>query len=88
MKGQRAHHTVSTSVFSDHVGLLFELDRSRPVDGRVPLNRVTINASCKGKLLRYLAEVRDITACTIFPDLVGLGRFLRWQFDSLRTMLF
>jgi hypothetical protein len=34
-----------------------------------------------------LADHRNVTASTIFPDVVGLGRFLRWHLDSLRTML-
>jgi hypothetical protein len=49
---------------------------------------VIINSSCKGKALQFLAEHQNITASTIFPDVVGLGRFLRWQFESPRTMMF
>jgi len=49
--------------------------------------RVIIDSSCKSKALHFLADEKEITASTIFLDVVGLGRFLRWQFDSLRTML-
>jgi hypothetical protein len=74
-----------------------ETERKRPVDALAnpplpPTNqglfgRVIIEGSCKSKALQFLAEEMGITASTIFPDVVGLGRFLRWQFDSLRTML-
>jgi hypothetical protein len=90
MRQQSAHHTVSTNVFSDHAPLLamVEQDTGNIPDGDGPmLRRVIIDASCKAKALQFLAEHMNITASTIFPDVVGLGRFLRWQFESLRTML-
>ena len=86
MRHQFAHHTISTSVFSDHVPALFSLQSSQGgIKGSE--NRVLIDANCKGKTLQFLAENVGITASTIFPDVVGLGRYLRWQFDSLRTMM-
>ena len=89
MKQQFGHHTVSANVFQDHAGLLDELQSSLPPLNEEPwhFRRLVIEKSCKGKALRYLADHRNITASTIFPDVVGLGRFLRWQLDSLRTML-
>jgi len=119
MRQQFAHHTVSTSVFSDHAPLLIALAESiaavtpaamtqaaavggsapepdEPAGGAAspteadqsfPVQRVLIDGACKSKALQFLAESVNITASTIFPDVVGLGRFLRWQFDSLRTML-
>ena len=88
MKKQEAHHTVATDAFADHAPLIFELQLSYPWVGDGPaFRRVPISGSCKGKALQFLAEERNITASTIFPDVVGLGRFLRWQFESLRTML-
>jgi hypothetical protein len=119
MRQQFAHHTVSTSVFSDHAPYLIALaesiwnvepvamskaaavgdtmpERVEPVTGEAspqqvewpfPVQRVLIDGACKSKALQFLAESLNITASTIFPDVVGLGRFLRWQFDSLRTML-
>lgn len=88
MDQQRAHHTVSSEVFSDHVQLIEILKQRHGYDKNTPiLRRVLIDGSAKGKMLQYLAESRDMTASTIFPDVVGLGRFLRWQFESLRTML-
>jgi hypothetical protein len=87
MQQQLAHHTVSTDVFADHAPLIFA--RQHTLDGAPPglLRRIIIDGSCKSKALQFLADEMDITASTIFPDVVGLGRFLRWQFDSLRTML-
>ena len=89
MKQQLAHHTVSSNVFADHAPLLFELQQpSLPDAGDSKfLRRVIIDRSCKSKALQFLAEHKGVTASTIFPDVVGLGRFLRWQFESLRTML-
>jgi FRG domain len=90
MKDQQGHHTVSTHVFSDHAGLLLAMrfdagSSDDPYAGG--FQRVPIDAPCKAKALQFLAEEKGITASTIFPDVVGLGRFLRWQFDSLRTMM-
>lgn len=89
MKQQEAHHTVSANVFADHAPLLFELqERQSPLNGETGLlQRVLIHPGCKSKALRFLADHMNVTASTIFPDVVGLGRFLRWQFESLRTML-
>lgn len=86
---QFAHHTVSANVCSDHAPLLFELQTPSAANGSSPqfLRRVIIDGSCKSKALQFMAEQMNITASTIFPDVVGLGRFLRWQFESLRTML-
>ena len=96
MRHQFAHHTISSSVFSDHAPALVALDKSTPIFfGNLPgqgeqqrrVNRVLIDANCKGKTLQFLDQNVGITASTIFPDVVGLGRYLRWQFDSLRTMI-
>ena len=59
----------------------------QPPEIQGQFGRVIIESSCKSKALQFLADEMEITASTIFPDGVGLGRFLRWQFDSLRTML-
>jgi hypothetical protein len=93
MKQQEAHHTVSADIFADHAPLLDELqmqfveESGAPYERPDSLRRIVIAASCKGKALQFLKNHRNITASTIFPDVVGLGRFLRWQLDSLRTML-
>ena len=88
MKKQEAHHTVASDAFGDHAPLIFALQQRFPwVGDGHGFRRVLISGSCKGNALQHLAEEMNITASTIFPDVVGLGRFLRWQFESLRTML-
>ncbi|NWF86001.1 MAG: FRG domain-containing protein, partial [Bryobacteraceae bacterium] len=90
MRQQSAHHTASTGVFSDHAPALIALQNEIGVTepARRLVHRVIIDGACKSKALQFLAEPPlKITASTIFPDVVGLGRFLRWQFDTLRTML-
>jgi hypothetical protein len=89
MRTQDAHHTVSTAPFSDHVHLLYKLQKSAFPAVANPrwFLKHTIASGCKPKALQYLAEHKHITASSIFPDVVGLGRFLRWQLESLRTMM-
>jgi len=89
MKQQLAHHTVAANVFDDHAQLLNDLatqaNETKPDTWY--FRRFVIQSACKPKVLKFLADHKKITASTIFPDVVGLGRFLRWQFESLRTML-
>jgi hypothetical protein len=88
MRSQLAHHTVSTDVFSDHAALLHKLGvEAFTREGPSWFDRIIIDGSCKPKALQFLTDSLNINAGTIFPDVVGLGRFLRWQFDSLRTMM-
>lgn len=89
MREQAAHHTVSAHVFTDHAPMLKELAEEAALlkADEFYFRRIVIDRSCKINVLRFLANYRNITASTIFPDVVGLGRFLRWQLDSLRTML-
>ncbi len=97
MKQQFAHHTVSTNVFADHAPLIHdlilnhvELPGQNQLEEGEPLplfGRFIIDKSCKSKTLQFLADEKSITAGTIFPDVVGLSRFLKWQFESLKTML-
>jgi len=89
MQSQFGHHTVSSDVFEDHVVLLDELQKKLEPTVETPwyFRRLVIDKACKGKTLQFLADHKNITASTIYPDVVGLGRFLRWQLDSLRTML-
>lgn len=89
MKRQFAHHTLSSDVFADHVPLLFNLARrAQPkAGGDNRFRRVLIAAACKEKTLRFLAEQKEVTAGTIFPDVEGLGKFLHWHLESLLTTL-
>lgn len=89
MKRQSAHHTVAANVFEDHAQLLNDLAASANAEQPDSwyFRRLIIDRSCKGNVLKFLADHKMVTASTLFPDVVGLGRFLKWQFESLRTML-
>lgn len=89
MTTQNAHHTISTDVFADHAPLIFALYQKNSVDpsDTKGLRRIIIAKGCKEKTLRFLDEHQNVTASTVFPDVEGLGRFLRWQLDSLLTTL-
>jgi hypothetical protein len=89
MQRQLAHHTVTASPFDDHAQLLNDVAHKANAarSDSWYFRRFIVDKSCKTKMLTYLADHKNITAGTIFPDVVGLGRFLRWQFESLRTML-
>ena len=39
-------------------------------------------------ILSFLSEEKGVSAKSLFPDIVGLGRFLRWEFEALRTELY
>ena len=49
--------------------------------------RHVIRADRKSDILKYLENYKGISAKTLFPDFVGLQRYLRWEFESLRTQL-
>ena len=88
MRQQYGHHTFSNDAFADHAPLIAQL--SQRIDptraSSQGLARVILDTRVKSNALQFLAQEKGITASTIFPDVVGLGRFLRWQFDSLRTI--
>lgn len=87
---QMALHTVSTGVFADHAELLYDLfGKQDEISGEgMGLYRIIISKGCKEKTLKFLDEDKNVNASIIFPDVEGLGRFLRWQLDSLLTTLF
>jgi len=84
MRQQVAHHTVSSNVFADHAPLIYELATEIDADC---FRRYVINSECKEKSLRFLADYKGLTASSIFPDVEGLGKFLRWHLESLVTTL-
>jgi hypothetical protein len=86
MRQQYGHHTVSTDVFADHAPLLMDLVGNKS-NGSGGFHRIIIAKGCKEKTLKFLDENLGINASYIFPDVEGLGRFLRWQLDSLLTTL-
>jgi hypothetical protein len=89
MVQQKAHHTVASEVFADHAPLMYDILAQASGKSEYPteFRRVVIGQRCKDKVLNYLNEHKGISASTIFPDFEGLGRFLRWQLDSLVTTL-
>ncbi len=89
MQEQNAHHTISTEIFADHATLIINKVQKKYKDNtdKKGIRRIIIAKSCKEKILRFLDEQKNVTASTIFPDVEGLGRFLRWQLDSLLTTL-
>jgi len=89
MKEQFAHHTLSSDVLADHVPLLLNRAREKNSEGDIAFDfrRILITAACKEKTLRFLADQKNITAGTIFPDVEGLGKFLHWHLQSLVTTL-
>jgi hypothetical protein len=86
MAEQMGHHTICTDVFADHAPALYQLAQDNPEDPE-GIRRIIIAKGAKEKTLRFLDEQMGVTASTIFPDVEGLGRFLRWQLDSLLTTL-
>ena len=90
MKKQFAHHTFCIDPFSDHAQLLFDRSQNVPQyleKEKYLFQRVVINAACKQRALRYLADHRQVTAGTIFPDVEGLNKFLHWHLESLLTTM-
>ena len=81
---QKAHHTVAAKVFADHAPLIHAMVNTEP---EPHFKRVIIAQRAKDRVLKYLNDHREISASRIFPDFEGLGRFLRWQLDSLLTTL-
>jgi hypothetical protein len=88
MRQQKAHHTVASEVLADHAPLIYATladSDNKVVNG---FKRVVIGHSCKDNVLDHLDRLQGISASSIFPDFEGLGRFLRWQLDSLTITLF
>lgn len=91
MQVQSAFHTVASEPLADHGELLHALLLPATADaaaGPRMFQRIEIAAALKNKVLQYLGQDDRVTAEKLFPDLEGLGRYLRWQMDSYRTMLF
>lgn len=90
LRAQRGKLTASDNATVDHAHLLWRLATMKNGSDK-PGNyfgRHLIRASRKRDILRFLAEEKRISAKSLFPDIVGLGRFLRWEFEALRTELY
>lgn len=90
LRAQQGRLTASDNATVDHADLLWRLatlKTGREATGDY-FGRHVIRASRKRDILRFLAEEKQISAKSLFPDIVGLGRFLRWEFEALRTELY
>ena len=90
LRAQQGRLTASDNATVDHAQLLWRLatmKTGRDATGDY-FGRHVIRASRKRDILRFLAEEKQISAKSLFPDIVGLGRFLRWEFEALRTELY
>lgn len=87
---QRGQLTASDNATVDHAQLLWRLATLRHGNERTgqAFGRHIIQASRKRDILRFLSEEKGVSAKSLFPDIVGLGRFLRWEFEALRTELY
>ena len=89
LTAQRGKLTACVNAQSDHAGLLWKLATNRQ-GGDNPgqsFGRHVIRADRKRDILNYLERYKGISAKTLFPDIVGLQRYLRWEFEALRTQL-
>lgn len=90
LKTQQGRLTASDNVTVDHGKLLWRLATRRHGGENTgdSFGRHIIKAGRKRDVLRFLSEEKGISAKSLFPDIVGLGRFLRWEFEALRTELY
>jgi hypothetical protein len=90
LKAQQGRLTASDNATVDHAKLFWRLATIRhgeEITGN-SFGRHVIRAGRKRDILRFLSEEKGISAKSLFPDIVGLGRFLRWEFEALRTELY
>lgn len=90
LRAQKGRLTASDNATVDHAGLLWRLATMKTGNERPGefFGRHVIRASRKRDILHFLSEEKQISAKSLFPDIVGLGRFLRWEFEALRTELY
>ena len=89
LTAQRGKLTACVNAQSDHAGLLWRLATMKhggENTGQL-FGRHVIRADRKSDILKYLETYKGISARTLFPDIVGLQRYLRWEFEALRTQL-
>ncbi len=89
LTAQKGKLTACVNAQSDHAGLLWRLATKKSGGEHVGqlFGRHVIRANRKGDILKYLEKYKGISAKTLFPDHVGLQRYLRWQFEVLRIQL-
>lgn len=90
LRAQKGFLTASDNARVDHAGLLWRLATKRHGGERTgqSFGRHIIRAARKRDILHFLAREKGVSAKSLFPDIVGLGRFVRWEFEALRMELF
>lgn len=90
LDAQKGRLTASNYVQVDHANLLWQLAIKKTGEARPGdyFGRHIIRAPRKADILRFLADEKGVSAKSLFPDIVGLGRFLRWEFEALRAALY
>lgn len=89
LAAQRGKLTACVNAQSDHASLLWRLATMKHGGENTgqSFGRHVIRAGKKGDILKYREKHKGISAKTLFPDIVGLQRYLRWEFEALRTQL-
>lgn len=89
LTAQHGKLTACVNAQSDHAGLLWRLATRKHGSEHTGnfFGRHVIRANRKSDILKYLEKYKGISAKTLFPDIVGLQRYLRWEFEALRTQL-
>ncbi len=89
LAAQRGRLTACVNAQSDHAQLLWRLATMKHGGENTgqSFGRHVIRADRKGDILKYLETYKGISAKTLFPDFVGLQRYLRWEFEALCTQL-
>lgn len=90
LRAQKGRLTASDNATVDHADLLWRLATMKSGNDHPGdfFGRHVIRGSRKRDILHFLSEEKHISAKSLFPDIVGLGRFLRWEFEALRTELY
>ncbi|APW39011.1 hypothetical protein RD110_18835 [Rhodoferax koreense] len=89
LQAQRGKLTASDYATYDHAQILWKLATKR-TGGDHPgssFGRYIFRPERKGDILRFLDTQKGVSARTLFPDIVGLGRFLGAEFEALRSQL-
>lgn len=89
IQAQKGKLTASVHASFNHADALWRLANHRHGQSKVgeSFGRFIIKAESKPKILIFLKENLKIDAKKLFPDVVGLQRYLRWEFESLKAQL-
>lgn len=81
--------TASDFAAKHHNDLLWHLASRRHGGDKCgwSFGKYVIKKERKKDILTFLGKYKSISAKTLFPDVPGLGRYVRAEFEALRTML-